>query len=138
MNIEEVLQKATKYDIPKGYCYYCKKKIPEYREGKKFCNEYCRYEHKRYKYTSPHYANHKFMRIYLGERIERGQGKRIGGLVKGGMAAYVSYWTDPVPVNINNISKSLKLYPKIALCNGVILTKEEAIMLAEYLEKLNV
>lgn len=139
MNIEEVLLKAISNNIPEGHCYHCRKPILNHRKGMKFCSETCRYDHYHNGFTKPKYMNHKYMKIYLGKGIERGQGKRCGGMIKGGMAVYTSQWSNPVPLTNKNIQESIcsEMYG-ISLCNGTILEKEEALMLAKYLQKLNV
>lgn len=139
MKIEEILAKSVINNIPEGWCHHCRKPISNYRKGMKFCSETCRYNHYHFGLTKPKYMNHKYMNIYLGEGVEKGAGRRCCGVVKGSMAAYTSKWSDPVPLTNQNIQKSIcnDMYG-IFLCNGTRLKKEEAIMLAEYLGKLNV
>lgn len=134
MTIEEVLKKATKNNIPEGYCFHCKKPISNYRKGKKFCSKNCSRDHLHYKYVPPKFLSHKYMKVYLGKFVEKGQGKRCGYMTLGGMSAPVDVWSEPVPLTIENIQRSIKINPEVYLCNETTLNYEEALMLADYLK----
>lgn len=132
----EVVKRAQSRNIPLGHCHYCKKPIKNKRR-KKFCNDNCKY-HNRF-YTVPKYRNEKYMRIYYGTSPgggKKGQGRRSGGLVKGSMSAYLPVFGSPVPLNIENIERSMLSETKgIVLANDVSLYKEDALLLIEYLKK---
>lgn len=133
MNIEEVLAKATKSNISEGYCYQCRKPIGNSRKGRKFCSKSCKQEFYSYRNVKPKYMCHKYMEIYLGRMPERRRGNNPR--IFGAMSEYTHQFSGPVLLIPENISKSLcaDMYG-ISLCNGAILTKEEALLLADYLE----
>lgn len=139
MNIEEVLLKAISNNIPEGHCYHCRKPIQNYKMNKKFCSELCKHDHYYWGYTKPKFMNHKYMRIYLGFGPSKGVGRLGGGGTRGAMGEGEYRWSDPVPLTRNNIENTpIRQCYGIMLANEVLLKEEEALILADYLEKLNV
>lgn len=123
-------------------CAKCGKPLSNQR--RKFCDDVCQF---RYNVAKKHAESHLppvkkrnkdwcqvFVRI--GNTIsERGQGRRSGGMVKGGMAANVSYEiTELRPFTLDNVSfhfskKGSSYIPYcILLGDGTKMTREEAEM----------
>lgn len=109
---------------------------------KKFCSDICKWRYNSIKKDNEKHLppvkkrNKDWCHVYvrIGNTVsERGQGRRSGGMVKGGMAANVNYEvTELRPFNIVNVQlhfskKSSSYIPYcIMLGDGTKLTRDEA------------
>jgi hypothetical protein len=126
--------------MPTKTCAKCGQPVTNNR--KKFCSETCKWRYNSIKKDNEKHLPpakkrnkdwcHVFVRI--GNTIsERGQGRRRGGMIKGGMAANVSYEvTELRPFNLSNVEfhfskKGSNYMPYcIMLGDGTKMTRDEA------------
>lgn len=137
MGILQILKEVQKDNVPEGCCSHCKKPMDNANKTQKYHSQ-CVWDAKKYGVKAK-FKNHTYMHVYLGTGYDRGQGKRSGSMVKGAMSVAQDQWSDPVPVTVENVKRSLNAHKyKINLCNGAWVNAKDAMILAKYLDEKRV
>ena len=132
--ITDLLHKVSVNNWEPGFCPICYKQLSIRREKFGYCSKECKKQD-----PNPNdlkYRTHRYMNICFGRALDR-EPKKRGRPSKKKRKKPPLQWSNPVRLTEENINLSRMTNIEgggIFLCNEIVITKKEALILAKYIK----